>query len=630
MATYNPNKLRERVKEIIDIPYERMYPYEKEKQLFECIKEAHENDDEELKQEILWEIDVLNRTFGHKGNYKGEEVEEISNKWTFYLNGDKLNTKPFSNIPFCEWKKEALEYYKKRFEETWSLLAKARYAYVIFTLLKDKERIEYAKFSVQNWIKSAEQYVQEKQYSEYYEIPPFAYDFAIKVSISLNFKDILKEALNSLHKSILFEITEGDKRWNLDLFEVESKYLDILKNKQKDIFKDLGDKFEESAGKIEEFIEWYRKSNNLHIMRSYYKCIFNYLSVFDLDLYKYKRGFAESYVLEADLREDYLIKSIFYQDAVKCYKEMQSEFPTKKNEIDERLKELTLKIKEFERKSIESYKTILSEFTITRDMVRKEIEYLRQKSEGSLFSDFLNDFNLFHKIEEVKKQIEGMKKSMPLSFIVPITISFKNEPVKKHVSEEAIFDYKVRNRMLRGIKINAIILKMTLEELEKVIDIGKEINALLDTDEISDIVNTLKIGLDSIFSASKNYIVGVHILTPYIEELIRRIIEKSGNVDNIIELEKEKTEKTKIISFRKIELGGLLTNPKVKELLTVDFCESLKVFLTDVDQGNFRNLLLHGLLESNKIEENEAIFIGYVILRLIKILSLTKRPLGQE
>ena len=73
--TYNKEKARERIKEFLDSPYERMYSLEIEKGLSILFKEAEENKDDEIKQEILWEIDLLNRTFGNKMTFKGENLQ---------------------------------------------------------------------------------------------------------------------------------------------------------------------------------------------------------------------------------------------------------------------------------------------------------------------------------------------------------------------------------------------------------------------------------------------------------------------------------------------------------------------------------------------------------------------------
>ncbi|MBI1970768.1 hypothetical protein HYS47_03405, partial [Candidatus Woesearchaeota archaeon] len=110
---------------------------------------------------------------------------KISNKWKYLL--ESGDSKPFSNIPFCEWKKEAVGYYKKRFQETKSELSKSRYAFVIMTFSDGLERLEYAKKSFESWLKTGEKYIEEEVYNkEYCEMSPFAYSFSLKIATSFN------------------------------------------------------------------------------------------------------------------------------------------------------------------------------------------------------------------------------------------------------------------------------------------------------------------------------------------------------------------------------------------------------------------------------------------------------------
>src|SRR3989344_6074510 len=148
MADYNHAQSREKIKQVMDAEYERMYPFEIEKELSPIFKLADENKDEQVEQEILWEIDLINRAFGHKGTYQGKEVEEISNKWEYFLNSGEF--KPLLNPPFCEWEKEAVDYYKKRYNQTENSLAKARYAFVIMVFSSGQDKLEWMKKSVEN------------------------------------------------------------------------------------------------------------------------------------------------------------------------------------------------------------------------------------------------------------------------------------------------------------------------------------------------------------------------------------------------------------------------------------------------------------------------------------------------
>jgi len=613
MADYNQEQAREKIRQIMDAEYERMYPFEIEKEMSPIFKVADENKDEQVKQEILWEIDLINRACGHKGTYQGRDVTEISNKWGYFLETGEF--KPLLNPPFCEWKKEAVDYYKERYSQTESNLAKARYAFAIMVFSSGQDKLDWMKKSADDWLKCAEKYIAGGKYNkEYYEVPPFAYDFALRLSLSFGQKDIAKDVLDSLHKSITAILDSGEKRWHLEFFEVESKYInsfcgiDEIKKesteKIKEIIKRLECEFEKSEDK--------QKSN--HFVRSHFNILLNYKTENEYDL---NRKIAESHIIEADAREESSVKSFFYNDAIKKYKTMQSSYADKKDIIEKRINELILKIKEINSKI--TYKQIQTEIEITKEQTDAYLSHLKsQKKE--LLAAFLEDFSLLPKYEQTKKMTEEQKKQYPLQFITPVTVYNAEDPIMRITSEADIFDYQVRRNILLGLKIGEIMCKITFESLKKELgtDILKTIGTLISQDEIRDIKPTLKTGFDYVFEEKKDFVAGLHILTPYIEEVIRLIIKKAGKVEVVLEQRKTKF-------FRDIELGGLLSDKNVEELIGLDFQKSLKVMLVDNDQANIRNELLHGRLHSDKISEAQTLFIAYCLLKLIKILKDTNK-----
>lgn len=617
MDIYNKEKARERIKEILDSSYERMYPFEIEKELSSLFKEAEENRDDEIKQEILWEIDLLNRTFGNKGTYQGKEVEEISNKWEYYLEADTKNfTKPFSNVPFCEWKKEAVEYYKKRFKETKSELSKARYAFAIMVFSEGSERLDYAKKSFDGWLKTGEKYIEEEVYNkEYYEMSPFAYSFSLKITTLFDQKDLQKEALNSLHKNIIKILKSGEKRWHLEFFEVESDYI----NKFDDVSKiktDSVDSLKEIIKRLEEdFKKSENKNKSNHFLRHHIRILSKYKSE---DEYSLDKKIAESYIDEAEGRESPLVKSSFFNDAIKYYKSMQGNNkysnPVKKEEIDKKIDELTIKIKEIEKESKDEYKRFESSTTIKREDIIKIIKSLE---EGNIFHNLLKDNSFMPKYNQTIESTKEIKRGNPLGFIIPISISRRDYPIIKHSSEEDIFDFRVRKNILIGIKIGSIMIKIALEELKneyKINPLEKAKELISNTKEIGDIKEILERGLSYTLTDHKDLIAGIHILTPYFEEIIRRILVKAGKKDLVL-----KNEKTKY--FRVIELGTLLIDEEVKKILGEDFQKTLKVLLVDNDQLNLRQDLAHGILTTDRITEEDTLYITYCLLKLIYILS---------
>jgi len=594
--------VKEEIIHILDTEYESLYPSELEIKLGKLAKQAKENSDEESLKIIKWEFDLLNCTIGHVAGYNGKRIEEISNKWGYYL--ETGDFKPLSNLPFCEWHEDAVTYYKQRYDETKSKLSKARYSFVIMLFSKGKDRLEWMEKSVDGWLKTAEKYINDGKYQEFFEVPPFAYEFALMLSISFGQKDLASKIFESLHKSILKLLEKGEKRWHLELFEVESKYIDEIKDVDK-IKKDSVKKLREIIIELEKDDE----QKDKHFLRHHIEILLRYRVD---DAYLLNKEIAESYVREAELKEAPLIKSSFYNDAVKKYKLMQSSFPDKQEEIEKNIDEIILKLKKIN--SEINYKQITTEFTIEKKQIDEYIAYLKRK-EGNIFETLLNDCYLFPNYQKTLASTNNQKLQYPLQFILPVVIYNKEEPIVQHITEDSIFDYSVRKNMLIDIKISEVMLDMTLETFEKELKIKlfDEADSILKIDDIKDIYPTLRQGYKYILGSSKDYIAGFHIIVPYFEEVIRRIIKKAGKVEVVLE-----THETKF--FRGIELGGLLTDDQVKEIIGEDFQKSLRVLLVDTDQTNLRNELLHGRLESKKIIENEVIFVAYCLLKLIKIL----------
>jgi len=602
-------QMRERIKQIMNTQYERMYPFEIEKELSDAFKSAQENNEDETKKEILWEIDLLNRAFGHRGIYQEKEVIEISNKWGYLL--ETNNFKPFVNPPFCEWKSVAIDYYKKRYSETESSLAKARYAFAVMVFSSGQDKLDWMKKSVENWKKCAEKYIQDEKYNkEYYELAPFAYEFALKLSLSFGKKEMAKEVLESLHKNIKTILASGEERWYLEFLEVESKYINLFDNIEQ-IKKESTDAIKEIVGRLErEFAESKDKNKSNHFIRSHIGILLNYKTENEYEL---DNNIAKSFLSEAEAREDPLIKSSFYNDAVKKYKTMQSSYADKKDVLQGKMNELILKIKETNSKI--TYKQFQIEIEITKDQTDKYLNYLKAKKKDLLLS-FIDDSSLLPQYDKTKKQTENQKKEFPLQFIIPIAVYNAEEPIMKITSDEDIFDYQVRRNILLGLKIGEIMCRITFESLkkEKDVDILKTIETLITQDELKNMKPSLKTGFDYIFGEKKDFIVGLHIIMPYIEEVLRLIIKKAGKVEVVLNQQKTKF-------FRGIMLDGLLANKDVEELIGLDFQKSLKVMLVDNDQSNLRNELLHGRLDSNKISEAQTLFVAYFLLKLIKILK---------
>ncbi|MCX6770791.1 MAG: DUF4209 domain-containing protein [Candidatus Micrarchaeota archaeon] len=608
ISKYNQTSVIKLLEVALSSNYERMFPFEIERELGKVMGEVVDNKDVDTQKKILWEVDLLNRTFGHVGQYKGQEVTEISNKWKYYLGKESGDFGPLSNPPFCEWSSDAVDYYKIRYEQTTSPLSKARYAFAIMTFSTGKEHLDWMKKSIEGWLETAEKYINDGKYPEYYEIPPLAYDIALKLSLSINDQELSKRVFSSLHHSIIKLITGGEKRWQLELFQVEARYLAKIQGLD-ELKKESAEQLDKCIADIEKTVE---TSRNYHFLRSYLELKIRYSP--KEKLYDLHNKIAESHINEGNGRGE-LLRSSFCTDAAKKYQSMLGSFPEHKDEIKRRINELTSEITEMGPKI--RYKQVSSTFEIKKAQIDQFLKQLTD-TDSNPFKALIDNSELIPSYEHTLKSTLEQKKESPLLYIFPVVVSRSEEPVLQISQEEDIFDYWVRKNTLLGMKIGELMLKYTLEEMER--EFGKEsytyIDELLDNPDLDDIKPTLKQGFNYIFSDKPDFIAGVHILMPYFEEILRRTVRKAGKVDLVLRNEKEKY-------FRSIELGSLLSKDEIGELIGVDLQKTLKVALTDNDQANLRNDLLHGKLESAQIIEGNVKYLAYCLLKLIKILKNT-------
>ncbi|MEK6827077.1 MAG: hypothetical protein AABX99_01170, partial [Nanoarchaeota archaeon] len=143
---------------------------------------------------------------------------------------------------------------------------------------------------------------------------------------------------------------------------------------------------------------------------------------------------------------------------------MQSSYSDKKQEIEKRIEELILKMKEINSKI--TYKQIQTTFEITKEQIESYITYLKSKG-TDLFGSFLIDSSLFPKYEQTKNMTLEQKKQFPLQFMINVTVYNAEEPIMKITTEEDILNYYIRKNILIGLKLSEIMCKITFETLKK-------------------------------------------------------------------------------------------------------------------------------------------------------------------
>ncbi len=586
-------KIKQKISEIIEGDF-GIYPNQEIiKSLNKMFEENRGN--AEVQNSIFAETSLINDlfTFG----------DQIPNIWRELLSRKKSFLTPL-NGKNKEWKEEYLDYYKNKYKETKSPFVKSRYAFAILTLLKGQDRFNFSRECFDSWFKGIE-FIYRKLKEDYknkildYDLLGIWTSLGIKLIASLDMKEKVGSVLNFIED---FLKNEQEELLKLDFLEGIANYIDNLSVYGKD-------KVESIKRNIESFcnnqINIYSKQKLFPSVGRHAKLLSNIKPGYDSEVI-----IARNFEQDAESREEPLIKCHLWENSIKEYQLLQNKYSDKNEEIKIKIDELKEKIVK------ESKKIKYKEFGYELEIKKEEIENLIKyyESRGDLFKEFIKSNDFIPKISEIKKQNEILKKEHPISFYFPHTTTSRFGPISKYSSEKEILELKYRKHYSLGIQISSLYLGGLWERIEQKLGGGfyDKIFNLFHQEELSEINEFLTISINHF--KNKDHVSSIHVLMPYIEEIIRMIIRKSGNIDNILRTEKDKF-------FRKIEFGTLIKKEIVKKILGEDFVESLNVFLLMDDQFNLRNILSHGLISKQECNQYNNVYLIYLALKLIYILK---------
>lgn len=582
-------------------PFERYYPHEKEKLYGEAYELASRLGDDKLKSIIMWEIDLLNRTFGHV-NESGQK--EISDKWGWIIR-NKAFGKVFRNEPFCTWKRVASDYYKKRYRDKRirNPLQKARYAYAIWVLEHEKH---YATHSVEHFIQTAKLYLAKNWFRKSYKMVPFCFEFSIGLCLFLKDSKRFGRTLDELNNVIETEFSLGEKRWVLDLIDVLSKTVVVLREYRGfNINASIKAKLKIDFSQVEQLLDYYENERKFVLFRSCAEILVPILSFLGQKkkAFEYELKIPESLNREAEKREPFVASKLYF-DALTFYKSLESKYPNKRKLIKSKIEETTEKHKEAEKKA--EYKELRTAITITKEQMDSFLDEVNAPTSQEIITNIINKTELIPKYDEVVTLVKRLRKKYPLQFLFPIYVSDKDKVIAKYTSEAEIYDFKIRQQFQMESKFMDIFLKEIFRRFDEKLTLENIFSYLVEfgINIPKSKIEVIQKGLERHFAG--DYISSIHILIPQIEELIRQMLENAGHTIQV----KDK------IGLREQQLRGLLENEKTIKELGKDFVEYLKIRLTDTDMENLRNLICHGLAIMEDYNETNSLLSIFIILKL--------------
>jgi hypothetical protein len=572
-----------------------IYPIKIVKELKDIYEKYKDNSN--IKENILSEFALINDIITYQN--------QIGNIWEYYSNSDKDFFLPFKNLPFKEWGVKNIEYYKKRYAVIKSPFPKARYSFAIAVLSRDKDRIDFAKKAFEDWfnlLKISLENIESEKGEKMDNLDLAIISSKIFFKIGFLFISSLSDKINEKYSFFISKLLESkDELVFLRLAEIFFLFKEKLEENKIELSEDI----KKMTSIINEKIKLLSQQKLFHFARDYLNLLVKINKDYDSEIL-----FVESYLEEAKNRKQPGVKISFLQDAIKEFQKLLGRYPGKDDDLKQRIEEIK---KEIATLSPEvKYSTFEHRIEIKNEEIDKLFEDLNKQ--GDVFENFIKTPYFIPHKKFIYDETIKEKGGFPLSFCVSHSIESKYGPIARYSSDQEILDYKYRQKFNLSILINSLFLNAVWKKINESLgdELHIKINNFFQGDELKEIKTFLTRSYE--FFQKKDYVTSVHLLVPYIEEVIRIIIRKSGNIDNVL-----KTQKTAF--FRKIEFGGLIENEIVKSLIDENLLETIDIFLLREDQSNLRNLLCHGLISEKECNEFNNTYLFYILLKLIYILN---------
>lgn len=570
------------------------YDHNRQRLLVKGIDMAREGKNKNAENMFFNEFGIVNNSLG--GEVTDDGIKKISDKWKWALENFG---KPLKNLPFCEWSDKSISYFEKRADETQNNLNKAFYLYIIWTFKKgEKDAYKILLESGISFLKATKDYRKDKLYKKYGCPLDFCLKFAFKIFLKFNkhnlIEKLLVEALDIAHQ----EIDEKEQRWSLKIYRALLDYLESLRGG------DIKKYFKKELDTIDDIIDEYMKNKNYHLAQGFMDVgkAFSGLMGLNERSKKYSELKAESYLLEADLRPEAIVKCHFYESALKEYSALND---------SEKIKELKEKIKN-NSKDIK-WKKIQTEVKIDTIHIDLFVAGMAHMGPKEMMNYIVSaDRELLPNLTNSIKTAFNIKRKSPIKSLFTHSLHSGNLPLTKKDPNKNLFQYQVKTQFSLEAQMKELIINKVFEEFKdfqlNLTNLKSEIEK---SDNLSDNSKTIICSaLEKNFDG--DYISSIHLFIPQIETTIRKILNKKGESSVSI-------KDIKNIELRERILGGLLDSDNVAKILGTDFVEYLKTKLTDEEFSNYRNKLCHGQMNVKEFNKELSICLIYIFLKLSKI-----------
>lgn len=572
-----------------EVQPEDYYPYQKYEKYTTLAKKFEQEADLDRLEQVKKEFYLLNTGLGRKGDER--------NLWGWCMCNH--------NKPFRAWRREDVPYYTQRLNESKDPVELARYAYVLWCF---ERNIRYAEQTTNYLLEGANLYVQKDWHKEHYETTGFCFEFAARLSLSLSLKSpfdivtILSCVRDAIDKSVSAAV---NGRGTSDLIEVLAILSsDFRKHKYLRDSPTVKEIYRRTLHDCTTLANIWHNTGERHWQRSYLEYGARVAALTESnETPKFKLAIAESFVQEADSHatNSKIAESIFLEYAVQIYSELG---------LSEKVDALTTRIRECnqEAENRGEFHEISVPMDIRVDEVAERIEHqLMNKSASEVLQQIAFDRSLIPNMKVVQDTVKKIRVETPLTFLIPMTVNQRDLPSRTLMQESEIFEHKICEEFNVQAQLLETIFATLMNRMCKSKIAFKDFGDFLKpskniTDNSQEMI---RMGLER--HLAYDYVSSVHILTPQIEEILRKILADrkvtTAKVGVGNDLLQEKL------------LTGLLAEAKGKAVLDAALIDYLEIRLTP-RFANIRNKVCHGWMEAKECNDSLSWTLTGMILRL--------------
>jgi len=421
------------------------------------------------------------------------------------------------------------------------------------------------------------------------------------------YKEVHREGIKPVLDSILEKVysTDFKKNHRLDLIGLVIKNLENLNDAEKQtllsyLMKTSEDYYESSINKgSEEYI-----SGLVFQQRALGAALGVAQRLNKTDLVKgihLKLG--ASYETEGDLKDNPLVSTVHYGDAVREYNKAGDK------KAQKRIKE------KIEKHNSQIQWTKIESSPIELDFSRFDegVKDLLRRKPQKMLDEIASAGMFIPNLDSAEKTAKEIAKNSPFMFSVPHTHIRDGLSVKKETNEKEILKSKIEAQFMLEAQIHAVYLQRLMDKLIETDTIKpKDIQNFF---EIHGAGKALSVLISSAFERhiAKDYISSIKIMASEIETLLRQ------------KLKSERVVTTKPITsdfgLQEATLGTMLKDElrsQTVKLLGENMTEYLRLFLIEKTKGNIRNRVIHGLMQPQEYNKETSTRLLQLLLCIAK------------